>query len=157
MTEDIDSLIEQIERLTYEKTTLENKLQEFSDAEAAARARIEKAYREAENKRATAENLYVAEVAALKSFEYKWRNFVERDDIPFVKKQEIIDLLTDFLNSVGVKTNKEIVKEVDGAILSGKDTAIPSDALFDLDKLLNPPEDLDLAELCKELGVYKGE
>ena len=151
--EEYEDLIGQLE---YENSLLKRRIEELDDAEAESRKKIEEKYREAENAKRAALYQYALELKALKAFSDKWRRVLSSGDQ--TANGEIIDLLNDFLTDIGIDTAKETVKKVDKIL--GDDAAQPPDENveyeFDLDEAINPSGDLDLEQLCKELGVYRG-
>ena len=150
-----------IEILERENASLKKKLVEFADGEAEAKRKIDKSFSDAETKKREALYLYATELNSLKTFAKKWRSYFEAPDGDRVEKSRIIDLLRGFLSDVGLENAKETTEKAAKLFVDkdkkqvAEDTAL-GDYEFDLDAVINPSGDLDLAELCKELGVYKG-
>jgi len=144
-----------IERLEYENDLLKRKLEEYSDGEEESRKKIEKAFKEAEDAKRAAASAYALELKAVRNFSAKWRRAMGGSP---TQTSEIIDLLKDFLVDIGLDAAKENVQKASNALSGDDEEKSVSDEQFefDLDAAINPTGELDLAELCKELGVYRG-
>ena len=156
---------ELIYKLESENDRLKRRLEEYEEGAVEARKKIEALYRDAENKSALAQYAYATELKALKAFSKKWRDYFS-SAAQKAEKSEIIDLLRAFLSDVGSSDAKETAKKIEKTLdekanLSAAPVAGPDEEegeyKFDLDAVMNPTEDLDLTELCVELGVYRGD
>ena len=160
MTEDeIFELEDRVNSLEFENSQLKRRLEEYLDGEAQSRKKIDKCYTDAENFKRASMQAYAMELMALKAFADKWRRVLS-SDAPKIENSEIIDLLQGFLDDIGIETAKRTVERIDEKLIDNKADNIATEETeafeFDLDAALNPSGDLDLAELCKELGVYRG-
>ena len=160
MTEnEILGLEDEIQSLEFENSQLKRRLEEYLAGEAESKKKIDKCYRDAENYKRASMQAYAMELKALKAFSDKWRRVVS-SDLSKTENSEIIDLLQGFLSDIGIETAKQTVGKIDEklnedkAIMPSTEETEPFE--FDLDAALNPSGDLDLADLCKELGVYRG-
>ncbi|MBO4572847.1 MAG: hypothetical protein J5762_03695 [Clostridia bacterium] len=155
---------ELIFELRSENDRLKRRLEEYEEGEDEARKKIEALYRDAERKNAQAQYAYATELKAMKSFSDKWRNYFS-STAQKAEKSEIIDLLRAFLSDVGISDAKETAQKIEKTLNEKANLkAAPTDKSdeedgykFDLDAVMNPTEDLDLTELCVELGVYRGD
>ena len=146
------------EKLRLENSELKRRLDEIAEAETETRKKIDGAFREAENARRAAEYAYATELSDLKAFSKKWRDLFSSDDTPVDKKNEMIDLLNGFLDKIGLESAKDTIKKISEK-LGGEDKVSAqgeNEYEFDLSEAINPSGELDLEELCRELGVYKG-
>lgn len=160
MTEDeIFELEDRVNSLEFENAQLKKRLEEYLDGEAQSKKKIDKCYLDAENYKRASMQAYAMELTALKAFADKWRRSLS-SDAPKTENSEIIDLLQGFLNDIGIETAKRTVEMIDEKLsvdkADGGERKQSGSFEFDLDAALNPSDDLDLAELCKELGVYRG-
>ena len=100
---------------------------------------------------------YALELVALKNFSKKWRAALSSGAED--KKSEMIDLLKGFLDEIGVDNAVGKLRKCDEILKADADKRQEENGQafeFDLNEALNPSEELDLEELCKELGVYRG-
>ena len=148
MTEnEILGLEDEIQSLEFENSQLKRRLEEYLAGEAESKKKIDKCYRDAENYKRASMQAYAMELKALKAFSDKWRRVVS-SDLSKTENSEIIETAKQTVGKIDEKLNE------DKAIMPSTEETEPFE--FDLDAALNPSGDLDLADLCKELGVYRG-
>lgn len=128
-------------------------------------AKIEKDRQTAIDLKQTAMEKYALEIKRLKLFADKWQAYF--DDSSRMEKQELINLLTDLMreeNTVdGVfdakaKVDKifEKVGEPFDPVELIKEQFDSEETGFNIDDAINPKGELNLEDLCKELGVFEG-
>ncbi|MGN0819670.1 MAG: hypothetical protein ACI4M6_04630 [Christensenellaceae bacterium] len=103
---------------------------------------------------------YALELKRLKFFCDKFKeNYNSADEL---KKAEIAGMLTDIIKECdGVKAERDTKTSVDMlydkfGIKEETEQRQADDFEFDLEQVMNPKGELDLEELCRELGVYRG-
>ena len=152
-------LEDEIQSLEFENSQLKRRLEEYLAGEAESKKKIDKCYRDAENYKRASMQAYAMELKALKAFSDKWRR-VTSSDASAIGNSEIIDLLQGFLSDIGIENAKRTVEKIDEKLSKDKADSTSTEEVetfeFDLDAALNPSSDLYLADLCKELGVYRG-
>ena len=153
---EVDELFDKIDALTSENAKLSRELDEIREGETLAKKKIEAEYGKAESLRYSAERAYALEMKAVKNFAIRWREYFVSTEASEREKSAMIDLLNDFLSEMGLKSDKEKVEKLAEKFGSGIVEKSADDEAFDLDAAINPPEDLDLEQLCKELGVFRG-
>lgn len=165
-----DALGHNLKALRRENGKLTEELDDSSDDDpdrAAARQRIRKDEIKAEELKRLAMEQYAMELKRLKLFSDKWQAFY--DDSTVMKKQELANLLTDLLrNSDQAEFILESKAKTDEAfrIIEESKPFEPEKIIkdyfdaeengFNLDDAVNPKGELDLEDLCKELGVFEG-
>ena len=154
---EIIELEDAVERLEFENSQLQRRIDEYLEGEAESRKKIEQSYRDAENMKAAAAHIYATELKALKTFSDKWRRVLSYGGAA-VEKGEIIDLLQGFLSDIGIETAKQTVEKIDKLLGDDNNGGAEEEVgfEFDLDEAINPSGELDLESLCKELGVFRG-
>ncbi|MBO5851183.1 MAG: hypothetical protein J6R29_02490 [Clostridia bacterium] len=112
----------------------------------------------------SAREQYKTEVDVLKLFIEKWNIFVNETvkSYPSDKTRKLVAvadmikeiLLSDDVSSLSNKQKiEEIYKLTEGVVAQNRSLYGVSDNGFDMEEVLNPKGNLDLMELCKELGV----
>ena len=112
----------------------------------------------------SAHEQYKTEVDVLKLFIEKWNIFVNETvkSYPSDKTRKLVAvadmikeiLLSDDVSSLSNKQKiEEIYKLTEGVVAQNRSLYGVSDNGFDMEEVLNPKGNLDLMELCKELGV----
>lgn len=112
----------------------------------------------------SAREQYKTEVDALKLFIDKWDAFVNETvkSYPSDKTRKLVavaDMIKEILQSDGAHcvTNKQKIEEIytltDGFVTKSRSLYGEGENGFNMEDVLNPKGDLDLMELCKELGV----
>ncbi len=170
-----NSLLEQkkiIAQLTEENDKLKVKVSVLEEERKSITASLVAATQKAEEVRSTANAEYVLEIKRLKMFTAKWENYfntvlknaVLSEDVKKINAliKSIKDIISDEASVDYSLTIKEKVEKLrnlfDEQKNKGKndDRALDvSESGFDLNEVLNPGYDLDLFELCKELGVVE--
>ena len=146
----VDKLELEIERLKRENCELTDRYQPYVNAKTNAESLCE-----SERDRLIYE--YNLQFDRLKAFIVRWQANLPEDraNTPENKKRSALaDILSRILQENApisdLQAGAFLVEKLNGAI-GGKN---PDDeGAFDLDAVLNPGKDLDLAALCKELGV----
>ncbi len=112
----------------------------------------------------SAREQYKAEVDVLKLFIDKWNSFVNETvkSYPSDKTRKLVavaDMIKEILQNDDVSSlsNKQKIEEIykltEGVVAQNRSLYGVSDNGFDMEEVLNPKGNLDLMELCKELGV----
>ena len=112
----------------------------------------------------SAREQYKTEVDVLKLFIEKWNIFVNETvkSYPSDKTRKLVAvadmikeiLLSDDVSSLSNKQKiEEIYKLTEGVVAQNRSLYGVSDNGFDMEEVLKPKGNLDLMELCKELGV----
>lgn len=157
-------LKEEVKRLTSE-------LEAYKNRDNLIDATIKTAENKADEIKKTAELKYIAECERLKNFKERWskyfgylsetypyykavsesRDILSALDVVLGKSSSSIDMIEELdltLDRLRIGNNEEIKKHI--ALTT------PSENGFDMDAVLNPGE-LDLGDLCKELGLMEDE
>ena len=151
-------------KLTLEIEKLKNEIEVYKNRDALEKSILTSAEQKAEEIRQIAEEKYQAEIEFLKSFNSKWRKYFKylAETYPYYKSaQEAVSISKTLTEVLGKKTsNKDKIESLNSIIfdvekIKGEQVAVTvSDNGFDLNDVLNPGE-LDLEDLCKELGVME--
>ncbi len=159
---------ERINLLKEESLELKNQLEAYKNRIKLNEESIRSAKLKAEEIEQTATLKYEAEVEYLKNFNSKWRKYFKylSETYPLYKAKEESEKVVKTLEKVlGKKiTDKEKISELDLAVSvvadyngfkENRPMAVGiSDNGFNIDEVLNPGE-LDLEELCKEMGMME--
>ena len=169
--EKLNALKERLNDLTAENASLKGELLLYKEKDAQISLALKSAEEKALNIEKRAEKRYNAEILSLKNFSVKWKTYFDY----LIKKYPMYPAVTKanklFLDiEKCVNSNldsKSIVKIIEDAIKENK-VEIPSGIFnpkkkieeyvssetngFNLEEVLNPGE-LDLGDLCKELGL----
>ena len=169
------SLIEkENEKLSEERNRLKGEIETYKNRDRLNEEMVAVAKKKAEELVETAMLKYSAEIEYLKNFNSKWRKYFKylSETYPYYKAKEESDKVSKALTKIlGKKSeDKEIITELDDIFESNiktkanfeasskigcyfGETAISSNG-FNMDEVLNPGE-LDLGELCKEMGIME--
>lgn len=159
---------EKIKLLKEESLELKNQLEAYKNRIKLNEESLKSAKLKAEEIEQTATLKYEIEVEYLKKFNSKWRKYFKylSETYPLYKAKEEAEKVTKTLEKVlGKKvTDKEKIEELDLAVSvvadyngfkENRPMAVGiSDNGFNIDEVLNPGE-LDLEELCKEMGMME--
>lgn len=165
--ETIGELKEKADKLSAENILLSAKVKEFENENEIISSSIKSAQKKATEIIESAENRYLLEVAELKSFVIRFREYFSYLTEKYPHYGKVKDAKTDFdriadVLSGGATAKKKIAavnKVVSGASAPFNPQQKIHDYIagtgengFNLDEVLNPGE-LHLEELCKELGL----
>lgn len=159
-----------IQELIKEKNLALNELHMIKERENLILLTLERAEKTACEIKEQAENEYALEIERLRAFSNKWESYFKKIKEKYptssaVKKAVSVKDKIDSNLKKGVKP-KKIIEEVDVAIGNNEKKkfnpkekirdyiAATSDNGFNLDEVLNPG-DLQLEDLCKELGLIE--
>ena len=143
---------------------LKNELEVYKNRDALEKTILSSAEKKAEEIRETAERKYAVEIEYLKAFNSKWRKYFRylAETYPYYKSAEEAVKISKVLAEVlGKKiSNKQKIETLNAQVKDVQKTSLDplaitvSESGFDLNDVLNPGE-LDLEDLCKELGVME--
>lgn len=160
-------------RLSEEIKKLRSELETYKNQEKLKSATIKSAEKEAEEIKKTAELQYLTECEKLFVFKERWQEYFTylAETYPYYNSVNQAKEIICELNKILGKAEKpiEMIEHMDnvflqqGIALSKKDVAVSpilatsvSENGFDMSAVLNPGE-LDLEDLCKELGLMEDE
>ena len=165
LKEQKDRIIE----LTKENSDLISKLETYKDKERLINLTLQRAEKNAQKLKEKAELQYLAEIERLRAFAKRWENYFSAlkekypvyapvDDAIDVKQRLATVLKLSNASKILDKLDKTLdEKHVNKADKKASDLQYSiGDNGFNLDEVLNPGE-LQLEDLCKELGLLDGE
>lgn len=161
---------EEINQLNAQILQLRAELVMAKDKEGAISSAILRAEQLAKELSDKAELQYSLEVERIKKFSTAWNDYfhILREKYPHYQPVQdalgVVDILNDYDDNV---SDKKIIDDIEGLISSQNESFDPKrkirdyiaatgDNGFNLDEVLNPGE-LQLEEICKELGLLDGE
>ncbi len=161
---------DEINQLNAQILQLKSDLVSAKDKEGAISSVLLRAEQLAKELSDKAEIQYSLEVERIKKFSIAWNDYFHglREKYPHYQPVQdalgVIDILNEYEEHAPAKN---IIEDIDGLITGGKENFDPKrkirdyiaatgDNGFNLDEVLNPGE-LELEEICKELGLLDGD
>ncbi len=150
--------------LTEEVASLSTHLQKYKEKENYLASAIVSAEKTAEKIKKKAELQYALEMEKLRNFNGKWDDYFSalKEKYPmYAPLQNAVDIKAKLQSLLKLSDSKKAVEKLDKmlgdfAVKTNDETSLTSDNGFSLEEVLNPGE-LELEELCKELGLIDAE
>lgn len=171
----VANIKQKINELALENQQLKAEIDSYREKEDAISSAIQDAEKFSATLKTTAEKKYLSEIESLKAFSQRWREYFNslKDKYPLydkvTKAKAVFDEITKIItrNSAGKSVDKidNLLNEngvtKSSAVFNPQDKindyiSATNDTGFNLNDVLNPGE-LELGELCRELGLIDEE